>query len=80
MRKYQNDVNVFQDIEFNPSKIAVMHYLNNLKAKGIGADRKETPALSSNEEDKLWETGVIDIDNPLALLWAVFFYNGKSFA
>ena len=36
------------------------------------------PALSSDEEDKLWETGVIGIDNPLALLRAVFFYNGKK--
>ena len=35
--------------------------------------------MSSDEEDKLWETGVIGIDNPLALLRAVFFYNGKNF-
>ena len=78
MQKYQNDVNIFQDIEFKPLKNCC-DSLFELHAKGIGADRKEMPALSSDEEDKLWETGVIGIDNPLALLRAVFFYNGKNF-
>ena len=33
MRKYQNDVNIFQDIEFKPLKIVVIHYLNNCTPK-----------------------------------------------
>ena len=35
-----------------------------------------TPRLSSDEEDLLWESGVIGVHNPLLLLQAVF-YNRK---
>ena len=44
-----------------------------LHSKEIGTETKVTPALSQTEEDKLWETGVINLDNPTGLLRAVFF-------
>ena len=44
-----------------------------LHCKGIGTETKVTPALSQTEEDKLWETGVINLDSPTGLLRAVFF-------
>ena len=44
-----------------------------LHSKGIGTETKVTPALSQTEEDKLWETGVINLDSPTGLLRAVFF-------
>ena len=50
-----------------------------LHSKGIGTETKVTPALSQTEEDKLWETGVINLDSPTGLLSTVFFYNGKNF-
>ena len=55
-------MNIFQDIEFKPLK-NYCDSLFELHAKGIGADQKEMPALSSDEEDKLWEKGVISIDS-----------------
>ena len=42
-----------------------------LHSKGIGTETKVTPALSQTEEDKLWETGVINLDSPTGLLRAV---------
>jgi len=50
-----------------------------LHKKGIGTDKKVTLALLDTEEDQLWDTGVIGTTNPAALLYAVFFYNGKNF-
>ena len=50
-----------------------------LRSKGIGTEAKVTSALSQSEEDKLWETGMINLDSPTGLLRAVFFYNGKNF-
>ena len=43
-----------------------------LHSKGIGTETKVTPALSQTKEDKLWETGVISLDNPIGLLRTVF--------
>ena len=50
-------MNIFQYIEYKRLKNCC-DSLFKLHAKGIGADQKETPALSSDEEDKLWEKGV----------------------
>ena len=36
-------------------------------------------ALRHSQENQLWESGVLGIDNPTSLLRAVFFSNGKNF-
>ena len=51
-----------------------------LHSKGIGTETKVMPALSHTEEDKLWETGVINLDSPTGLLRAVFFTMARIFA
>ena len=38
---------------------------------------KHTAVISHDEESALWESGVIGVHNPKALLNAVFFLNGK---
>jgi len=50
-----------------------------LHAKGIGTETKATAVVTAKEEDTLWESGVINVDTPTGLLYAVFFYNGKNF-
>ena len=40
---------------------------------------KQASIFTPDEESLLWESGVIGNHNPLALLRAVFFYNGKTF-
>ena len=37
-----------------------------------------TSVISTDEECKLWEEGVLGVDTPESLLRAVFYYNGKS--
>ena len=62
-------MNIFQDIEFKPFKNCCDSLFELLKR--IGADWKETPALSSDEEDKLWEKGVIGIDSFILVIYLI---------
>ena len=50
----------------------------NLRSSGIGAT-KHTESISPEEEELLWTSKVLNVDTPLGLLRAVFFYNGKCF-
>ena len=51
-----------------------------LRKEGVGNDSKHTEIITKEEENKLWESGVLGLaTSPKALLRAVFFYNGKNF-
>ena len=63
-------MDIFQDIEFKPLKNCC-DSLFELHAKGMWPDWKETPALSSDEEDKLWEKGVIGIDSFILVIYLI---------
>ena len=49
-----------------------------LRSDGIGTQKHCTETFSKEEENKLWECGVLGVDNPPSLLCAVFFSNGKN--
>ena len=70
------EINFFQDIPFKPLRNVCDSVFKRLHSKGIGAELKATPI---NEEDRLGEKKVLDLDTPIGLLCAVFFYNGKHF-
>ena len=46
---------------------------------GIGANPKKAEIITPEEEDHLWNSGVLGIETPKALLNAVFYYNSKNF-
>ena len=48
------------------------------REEGIGASVKHTEALSRQEEERLWKSGVLSVDTPQGLANAVFFANGKN--
>ena len=73
------EINIFQDTPFKPLKNVCNSIFKKLHAKGIGTELKATPVISINEEEKLWEKKILDLDSPMGLLRAVFFYNGKHF-
>ena len=50
-----------------------------LRQSGVGAQVKHAPTISSEEEDKLWNSGAIGIYSPRALVRCVFYYVGKAF-
>ena len=48
-----------------------------LHKEGIGAQVKHAPTISTEEEKRLWDTKVLDVNTPKGLSNAVFFYFGK---
>ena len=67
----------------NPAFSSFQTSLNNLfkqlRSSGVGAESVQTEGISHEEENRLWESGVLNTDTPKGLLRAVFFYNGKCF-
>lgn len=54
--------------------------LRELREKGIGAQTQRTEAFTKADEESLWQSGVLGIDNPKSLLYNVFYMNGKNFS
>ena len=48
-----------------------------LHKDGIGASVKHTSIITIEEEKRLWQLGIMSIDNPKGLQRAVIFYIGK---
>ena len=55
------------------------HKFQGLHQKGVGTSINHTEALTEDDECKLWDSGVLNVDTPTGLLNYVFFYNGKNF-
>ena len=49
-----------------------------LREEGVGASVKHTEAVSREEEEKLWSSGLLGIDSPRCLANAIFYGNGKN--
>ena len=71
-------INLFKDIHYRPLKNVCDSVFKQLHQKGIGTETKETPVLSKDDKDELWNK-VFSLDTPKGLLQAVFFCNSKSF-
>ena len=67
----------------NPSFQALHRTLDNrfkqLHSEGVGTTKKQAEIVSFEEEEELWSKGVFSTSSPIALLRAVFFYNGLNF-
>lgn len=50
-----------------------------LRMDGVGAVVKHASIVTPEEEDMLWESKVIGVHTPLALVHAVFFTSVKPF-
>ena len=73
------EFNLFSDHKFKPLKNLCDSLFRKLHSKGIGTSLKATAVLSADGEKKLWDTEILNLETPIALLRAVFFYNGKNF-
>ena len=67
----------------DPSFAAFHNALDNvfrgLRTRGVGAQARQTEAFSKEDEDCLWEAGILGSHSPKCLLDTVFFLNGKNF-
>ena len=54
-------------------------YFRQLRNPGVGAEVKHTNLITKEEDNALWEHGVLGVDTPEPLLRAVFYYNTTNF-
>ena len=64
------------DKRFQVLHNAMDNTFRQLRQKGVGSASK---SFSKEEENQLWESGVLGVHNPKVLLHTVFFLNGKTF-
>ena len=54
--------------------------MKRLQAKGLGSNKRHAEPITEQEEDKLWEMGLLGDHSPQVLLDTMIFYNGLYFA
>ena len=54
-------------------------YFHKLHSEGVGRHTRHAETISSDEENQLWETGVLNTSTPKGLQNAVFYVIGKTF-
>ena len=81
MRSVSPDCPNFMDT--SDSRFKGMHsivdsYFRQLRSEGVGAAVRHASLINKDEENLLWQQGVLGDDTPERLLRAVFYYNGKN--
>ena len=71
--------NLLTDSKFLELRNLLDALYRKLHAAGIGTSSKKTAGLTTEDEDKLWASKVLDPETPQGLLNCVFFLNGKNF-
>lgn len=67
------------DATFRPIHNACDAVYHALHSSGVGVSVRHTSIISAEEEDKLWDNGILGIDTPKSLQRAIFYYVGKRF-
>ena len=67
------------DVRFRDLHSTIDATFRKLREDGVGAEVKHASVITKQEENLLWEKGVLGTKSPLSLLRSVFYYNGKSF-
>ena len=65
------------DFRFKGMHSIIDAHFRKLRNDGVGASVKHASLIDKDEENLLWEKGVLGDDTPEKLLRAVFYYNGK---
>ena len=73
-------VDFFADIEFIDFRATLDAEMKRLQVKGIGSKKKQAEPLTEQEEEILWEKGMLGDANPQTLLDTIVFMNGLYFA
>ena len=73
-------VDFFTDAEFIDFRATLDGEMKRLQAQGIGSKKKQAEPLTEQEEEILWEKGVLGDATPQTLLDTIVFMNGLYFA
>ena len=76
----QPQVDFFKEQVYADFRTTLDAEMKCLQQDGIGSRKRQAEPLTEEEEDLLWEKGILGEHSPQALLNSVFFYNGICFA
>ena len=74
------ELNFFTDTSFKHFQDCLDAEMKRLTAMGIGSNVKEAQAFSEDEENKLWNLGLLGDSSPRVLLDTMVFLIGKNFS
>ena len=73
-------IDIFRDEEFAEFRASLDAEMKRLQSQGIGSKKRQAEILTEDEEESLWQKGLLGDATPQSLLDTVVFYNGLYFA
>ncbi len=73
-------LDLFKDAEFAEFRATLAAEIKRLQAQGVGSKKKQAEPLAEDEEEILWEKGLLGDSKPKTLLDTIIFMNGLYFA
>ena len=67
------------DLRFKSLHLTMDSVCSKLHSEGVGAIKRSAEVISFDDEERLWQRGVLGFDNPPALFNTVFFYVSLHF-
>ena len=80
LREHRPEVNFFQDTSFAGFRKTLDGEMKRLHSHGLGVAMKQAEPLTVDEENQLWEQGLLGDRTPQTLLDTMLFLCGMSFA
>ena len=74
------NVDFFKDKEFSKFRNILDSEMKRLQAVGLGTGQRKAEVISFEDEELMWEKGILGDDNPQSLLDTMLFMNGLYFA
>ena len=74
------EINFFKDKEFADFRASLDAEMKNLQSQGIGSKKRQADVLREDEQELLWQKGLLGDTTPQSLLDTIVFCNGLYFA